>query len=226
MISLYIYLMLLRVLPKLRGGRGTKVTNLMPIGRLIAAATIVVACLVAGTTQSSARTEAPCDTRKLSQPLMSFGDYRDYYLANGGDFERLGLSSVGWTLSSGTGQVEENEPWRVADARHGRAVYVTKGGRISNSGLCLFSNEESIRFFYKSPGITSSMSVQVTLGGKTTTTVISNRAAGWGLSPTIAVPVSSSTNGLYATVTFIGGVDSGRWLIDDLLIDPRRQGCC
>ena len=132
----------------------------------------------------------------------------------------------GWNLTSNTGQVEENEPWRVADARHGRSVYVTKGGRISNSGLCLFSNEESLRFFYKSPSITSSMTVQVTLGGKTTTTIISNRAPGWGLSPSIPVPVSSTTNGLYATVTFIGGVDSGKWLIDDLLIDPRRQGCC
>ena len=162
----------------------------------------------------------------MSRPLAPFGDTRDYYLANGGDFERSGLGSVGWTLGSGAGQQDENEPWDVVDARHGRSVYVSKGARITNSQLCLYSNEESIRFFAKSPGPTSSMTVQVTIGARSTTTVLSSRAAGWALSPSIPVPTSTSSSGSYATVTFIGGADSGRYLIDDLLIDPKRQGCC
>jgi hypothetical protein len=194
--------------------------------RIAVAATIAVTSVVAVANPSMAGMEAPCESRQLSTPLKSFGDTRDYYLANGGDFERSGLGSVGWTLSSGAGQVDENEPWKVVGARHGRSVSVSKGARISNSGLCLFANEESIRFFYKSPAVTSSMTVQVSVGGQSTSTVITNKNPGWGPSPSIPVPASTIGSGLYATVTFIGGVDTGKWLIDDVLIDPRRQACC
>lgn len=198
--------------------RTSVITALLALG-------VVSPVVAAAIPTAAANRQAACEGRTLSQPLRTWGDTRDYFLANGADFERQSVSSEGWTTSGGAGRVDENEPGRVAESRHGRSIGVPQGGRLSNAGICLFSNEESLRFFAKSPGGSGRLTVSVTVAGSTTTQVLGSLAAGWSLSPSIAVPRVTAPAGSYATISFVG-TGAGRWLVDDVLIDPRKGSCC
>ena len=189
----------------------------------VAISAVTIVAIVMPSSAFAGRTAA-CDTRSLSKPLAAFGDTDDYFVANGGDFERLDPNSQGWVLSSGAGRVDENEKWSVIDARHGRSIGMSSGATMQNAGICLYSNEGSMRFFYKSPGTSATLVVTVTINGKTNTTTITGKAAGWALSDKISLPTVSDPNGQTATIKFSVTTPSGKVQIDDLLIDPKK--CC
>jgi hypothetical protein len=50
-------------------------------------------------------------------------------------------------------------------------------------------------------------------------------SAGWSLSPTIVLPRITDPEGQYVSISISSG-GPGTWLVDDILIDPRRGGCC
>jgi hypothetical protein len=168
-----------------------------------------------------------CTTRTVSQPFTRWADSNYYFPVTSGTFES---GTSGWTVSSGVGVVRENEPWTVT----GSGAYSLKipaGGSASTPTMCIASDEDSVRFFYKSPGVSLS-SLYVTMKttqplnpnvASTTTFNLDGSKAGWVLSPRIILPSSRDANGQQnLQITLSSRGSAADWQIDDVFVDPSR----
>jgi hypothetical protein len=167
-----------------------------------------------------------CTTRTLSQPFKQWGDSNDYFLVSSGTFES---GTSGWSIGSGVSRVAENEPWKVAGSG-GNSLKLAAGSSVSTPEMCLTAVEDSTRFFYKSPGNGSGLQVTVKATNPTGSrismvsfTLPGGSAAGWQVSPRIALPDVrgiSGTENVVITLAAQGG--GGAWQIDDVFVDPSR----
>jgi hypothetical protein len=164
-----------------------------------------------------------CTTRTVSQPFTNWSDSNYYFPVTSGTFES---GSSGWTIGSGAGSVNENEPWNVA-GDGARSLRIPAGSSVSTPEMCLTADEDSTRFFYKSPGSGAALGVTI----KATNTISHSLAsvsftittgtfAGWQVSPRIALPNVRGVQGMENVVITLTAQGAGSWQIDDAFVDP------
>ncbi len=188
------------------------------IARVLAAATLVSGIGVIGAT-STASAATTCPSRSMSQKFARWGDPNLYFVAPQGTFEG---STGQWTRTAGAGVVADQAPWRINGPGHGRAMRLPAGASITSQAFCVAANEETLRFFYKSPGsgqLTVRMEVTTAQGTAISTWGFGTATQGWEVSPVINLPSMRDSNGdQWITLTFSSS--GGTWLVDDVMVDP------
>jgi hypothetical protein len=171
----------------------------------------------------------PCGIRSSTQAFAAWGDSNDYWLMQGGDFEKAG----GWTFSGGAAIASGNEPWKVFSGPNKNLLLLpSTSASASSSVTCVQVGEEAGRVFYQAPGVAGAyLHVQVdvtTLAGVPVFTLAGNlpgATAGWQVSPYFTIPnLFATATGMNLKVTFKPVGVSAPWSIDDVAIDPFRGG--
>jgi hypothetical protein len=173
---------------------------------------------------SPAQAVDACTTRTLSQPFTAWGDNNNYFLVSSGTFES---GTSGWTLPSGASRVAENEPWKVA-GNGSYSLKITSGTTLSAPAMCVTSDEDSARFFYKSPATFASLLITVKVTNSITRSPfvlnvpLTSGQAGWQLSPRVALPDLTGTQGTDVVEITLTPQTAGAWQFDDVFVDPSR----
>ena len=198
-----------------------------PLSRWVARFTAIGLALASGAVATavaaSPASAAVCPARSLSQPYSGFGDYNNYFLAPSGTFEG---GASGWTTSSAR-VVSGSEPWAVHGAGL-RSLRVDAAGYAKSPVMCIATAEDSMRFFYRSPGVAGSglqVFIEVTSGANYATNqyTVDGTAAGWRVSERIMLPDIRDASGTqYVTITFRPVNNPAAWQVDDVDIDPWR----
>lgn len=168
-----------------------------------------------------------CDPVSVSQPFGIFGDYSDYYLADGGDFES---GAPGWTLY-GAEVVSGNETYYVGGAGHANSLRVGHWGRAVSNPFCVDARHPHFRFFARSSSDYGLLLVRarwtegddsehVTLG-------LLGASGYQSWSPTAMLPLADPlrltdtdrTQHIRLAFTALAGT----WRIDDVYVDPYRR---
>ncbi len=193
---------------------------------LITTAAAVAASSVAAIPSASADWEQPCETRVLSQAFTQWGDTNDYFLVTGGDFENP--SSTSWDLEGASIVLNEQSPWKVNGASHRGALRLPSGADAETHEICVMVGEDSIRFFYKAPGVTGAhLRVEITASSDVGQALgfmqLNGSARGWQVSPPIQIPNVRGEDGRQEIdITFEAIGRRATWFIDDVMVDPWR----
>lgn len=194
------------------------------IARAAGLALALTATIAAGTALTAApASAATCPARSVSKPFTGFGDSNDYFLAPAGAFES---GAPGWS-QYGTSLVANNEPWRV-NGYGSYGLRIGANGSASTPSMCIATAEDSMRFFYKAPGVGGSalqVFIEVTSGVKYATNQfnVDGTSSGWNVSPRIMLPDIRDASGVqYVKITFRPVNTQAPWVIDDVEIDPWR----
>lgn len=197
-------------------GRIARVVGTALTGLVLAAAPIVVA-------QPGQAATPACTTRTTTTPFTAWGDTNAYFTVPDGSFES-GVST--WRTSRGVTTVAGNEPWKVLGKGHGTSLRIPGGGSATTQSMCIATAEDSLRFFYQSPGVSGSqlhVSIYVTSGVNVATNDydINGSRAGWAVSDRIMLPDIRDASGRQTvTITFSPRQTAATWQIDDVEIDP------
>lgn len=172
-------------------------------------------------------TPKACGVRTTSRPFAAWGDTNDYFLAPSGNFEH-GFGT--FRAANSAWVVAENEPWRINGNNDWASAEVGPDGWLGSREFCVASNEDAVRFFFRSPGVPGSgLMVKLTArnpSGPTAvnTYVVDGWAWGWTLSPRINFPNLRDQNGQqYITIEFFPVNNPAWWRVDDVMVDPLRQ---
>ncbi len=166
-----------------------------------------------------------CGQRTTSQAFSRWGDTNQYFPVVGGTFEN---GATSWVLSGTAMTVLGGETWNVLGSNW-KSLWVPSLGTATSPTTCVASNEDSMRFFYKSPGIRGStlhVSIRVTSGVNVATNDydIDGAALGWQPSPRIMLPdIRDASGRQYVTITFSQRNLPAAWNIDDVMVDPWRS---
>jgi hypothetical protein len=188
------------------------------IRRAVAAATIITAIGVGiGTTAMA----GPCESRQMHTAFAPWGDPNLYFVANGGTFER---GDTPWEMH-GRGRVGWGQNPHAVNGWGASSLRLPPRSAAVSPAICVFSNEETLRFFFRGPGNGATLQVHVEvaneLGVASTTTEIVSSSRGWDVSPIIPLPSLRDANGeQWITIRFTGLQSRGAWQIDDVMIDP------
>ena len=185
----------------------------------------VMSAIVGGfiTVRAVSATPSPCATRSTTTPFKQWGDSNKYFSLSGGDFESKGLN---WNLGYGAQIVGENEPWKVLSTKHESSLQLKSGASVVTEPFCVGSDEDSIRYFVKKPGVRGSklhVHVAVTSGVNVATNDfdVDGSAGGWAVVDRMMLPdIRDKSGQQWVTVEF--GSRTGTWLVDDVLVDPWR----
>lgn len=192
------------------------------VGTVLAASAAIA--LPAGAAHA-ATTTVPCGSRTMSRPFTLWSDTNQYFTVQDGTFES---GAAGWTRTGGAAAVSGNEPWKVVSATNAKSLMIPAGGSATTPAMCVASDEDSTRFFYKSPGVSGSslhVSIYVTSGVNVATNDfdVAGSVAGWGVSPRIMLPDIRDASGQQTVkITFSIRNTPATWQIDDVMIDPWR----
>ncbi len=190
---------------------------------LLAAVIAGAGTLVAGPA-TAAIINSECGVRVTSQAFAALGgDTSEYFPIPDGRFE-----SYFTTWASYRAQVVPgNEPWRVSGATDANSLRISAGGMTTSPMFCTGRNEDSMRFFYRAPGVSgSALHVTITVRTDGFTSArrdydIDGSTAGWAASPRLSLPDLRSMAGTaMVQVTFSAGGTPAAWQIDDALVDP------
>lgn len=201
---------------------------------LVCAAAIVVA---AGIGASAARADdgglLTCGGES-SQVFAQFGDYAQYRLVPGGNFE----GPSGWSFSGGARTVAGNEPFNVGGGG-AHSLSLPAGSSATSPVSCLGANDPTLRFFVIETGA-SSGSLQVEVLFRTLLGILPvklklasvNGTSAWQPSQTIlnlSSVLGSLSLDLKAGVQFRFTPKSGflapaSFRIDDVYVDPFGLG--
>lgn len=194
---------------------------------LVATAISAVATAAAGgVSPTTAAAAGSCGARSTTQAFKNWGDTNQYFLVPGADFES---STSGWVFYAGQGTpsvVTDQEPWKVNGSTHKKALNVPAYATVMPPNMCINSNEEFLRLFYKDPGVSGAqLLVKIEAWSSAGRVVqeykINAGGAGWKVSPQIPMPNKRDANGeqtITLTITPIG--TAGTWRLDDIMIDP------
>lgn len=186
------------------------------------AATATVGAVGAGTGVSA----GSCPVRTTTTPFKAWGDTNAYFQVPGGTFE---AGATGWTMYGGVSVVTEQEPWKINGSAHAKALSLPAYTTAMPANMCIADNEDSLRLFYKDPGVAgATLTVKVeawnsagTNGRVITTSKVSSSGAGWKLSPRLALPNNRDSAGeQWVTITITPVDTAATWKIDDLMLDP------
>ena len=188
---------------------------------VVAAATLAVSTLSSAPAQA-ATSLTSCGLRSTTKTLAALGDTADYYLAGGGSFE---FGQIPWLLNNAS-RVAGNEPWNVVPGFKASSLRIGPGGTAASGYDCNATGEDSIRFFYRSPGVPGStlhvsIAVATPFGVAPKTYDLPGTTSGWALSGPLAVPNQRGFLGAQiVTFAFSTTGTPATWLIDDVLVDP------
>ncbi len=194
---------------------------------LITTAAAVAASSVAAIPSAGAGWDQPCETRVMTQAFKQWGDLNNYFLVTGGTFEDNLLSK--WDIKSGATVVSgEQSPWKVNGRRHTRGMRIPAGASVETLDICVMVDEESMRFFYRSPGVRGAqlrvdIEADSDVGKALGSWTADGARAGWQVSPPIAIPNVRGEDGRQEIdITFTPIGTRATWAIDDVMIDPWR----
>jgi hypothetical protein len=178
---------------------------------------------------SPADTPATCDTTAVQAFKGVDGDSSNYVLVPGGSFEN---GAPGWTLGRGASVVSGNEPWKVHGRGDSHSLYIPAGSSVTTPPMCFATGDWHMRFFAASSSSRFS-SLQVRVRVKSLLGILSILDGGkistnstWQPSPRLALLLTNLT-GILATdaVSFqFVPSDSASWRIDDVYLDPWKNG--
>lgn len=194
-------------------------------------ATALVAGVTAGATGLGAgsASAAGCGTRSTSKAFAAWGDNNDYFVVPNATFES---GTGGWSFYAGNGSpsvVADQAPWKINGASHSRALNLPAYSTAQAPNMCIASNEEWMRLFYKDPGVGGSqLLVKIeawsSAGRMAQEYRINAGGAGWKVSPQIPMPNKRDANGdqnVTITITPVG--TAATWRVDDVMVDPWKS---
>lgn len=193
------------------------------VAAFAAAATVATGLAVATQSPLSVSAWDDCGDRVLSTPFTRWGDDNAYFLVSSGDFES---GRDGWGTSGDPVVVADQEPWKINGTDDSSALMIPVGTAARSPRMCVESNEESVRFFYRSPGVPGAkMKVTVEIDGKlgfaSTTWIADGSQDRWRRSPRISMPNLRFANGRqYIVIRFTPIGTEAPWTIDDVMVDP------
>lgn len=191
-------------------------------------ATALVAGVTAGTTGlvSGSAAASGCGTRATFKAFAPWGDFNDYFVIPNGTFES---GAGGWTMYSGQGSpsvVSDQAPWKINGSTHSRALNLPAYSTAQAPNMCIASNEDWLRLFYRDPGVSGSqLLVKVeawsSAGRDAREFRINAGGAGWKLSPQIGLPnMRDAAGGQMVTITITSVGTAANWRVDDIMLDP------
>ena len=189
----------------------------------ILTATAIIAGTTAMTTGAIAGSvSAACASRTTFQAFKAWGDTNQYFVAPNSTFES---GTNGWMLGSAS-VVSDQAPWKINGSTHSKALNVPAYTTVMPPNICLNSNEEWMRFFYKDPGVGGAqLLVKIeawSSAGRVVQEIrINSGSAGWKVSSQIPMPNKRDANGEQTiTLTITPVSTSATWRLDDIMIDP------
>lgn len=181
-------------------------------------ATVLVASLGAVGAAGTVSAASACPARSSAPKFSQWGDQNLYFVAPQARFEG---ATGQWTRTGSAGVVAEQSPWRINGATDSKAMRLPAGASITSPPICVAANQESMRFFFKSPGTGKlRVTLSVTTGGTTAYSSLAfNAQAGWNVSQVFAFPAARNAVGdQWITVSI--AAEGGTWLVDDVMVDP------
>lgn len=187
--------------------------------RAVAAAMILSAVSVVGV--GGTAMASPCEARNTSAAFSWWGDSNQYFLANGGSFE---ANSTRWNMWNGGTRAWGESPFGYAGPGS-QSLYLPSWAGALSPAICVFENEESLRFAYKAPRPGATLQVWIEISGPQgyayTNTYMTASSWWWDVSPIIPMPNLRDADGRQWVSIFMMPVDnSGAWQVDDVMIDP------
>jgi hypothetical protein len=194
--------------------------------RIIATSIALGASVVAtGGIAGGVAVAGSCPSRTTTTPFTAWGDSNSYFVVPGGTFE----SAHGWTFFGGISVAGDQEPWKVNGSAHAGSLSLPAYTTAMAPNMCIASNEDSLRLFYKDPGVSGAkLLVKIeawnsagTNGRVVQEYKISAGSAGWKLSPRISLPNNRDAAGeQWVTITVTPTDTAATWRIDDVMLDP------
>ena len=194
--------------------------------RIIATSIALGASVVAtGGIAGGVAVAGSCPSRTTTTPFTAWGDSNSYFVVPGATFE----GSHGWTFYGGITVAADQEPWKVNGSGHSRSLNLPAYTTAMAPNMCIASNEDSLRLFYKDPGVGgASLIVKVEAWNSvepaarsTNTYTIGSSSAGWKLSPRISLPNNRDAAGeQMVTITITPVNTAATWRVDDVMLDP------
>jgi hypothetical protein len=184
------------------------------------------ALLAGGTAAHAAPVALSCSGQTYLQPFLPWLDPANYVLMSGGALETTG----GWTLSGGAELVSGNESFQVNSEGDGNSLLLPSGSTATSPTLCITLLHPTLRFFALNTGNPmGALKIEAVTRvlGTELTTPIGLLLADGSWRPTMPLAffdnlISPLTGSVAFRFTPVGA-HSG-WQIDDLYVDPFKQG--
>lgn len=188
------------------------------------AATIAIAATAGAIGAGTVATAGSCPTRTLSTPFKAWGDSNQYFTVPGATFE----GSHGWSFGGNISVVNDQEPWKINGSTHSKSLNLPAYTTAMAPNMCIASNEDSLRLFYKDPGVGgAALTVKIeawnnsSTGRSINTYTIGSSGSGWKLSPRIELPNKRDAAGeQWVTITITPVNTAATWRVDDVMLDP------
>jgi hypothetical protein len=170
----------------------------------------------------TAATTLSCQEPLIVNPFTAFGDFRDYVLTPGGDFENLALP--GWTLEGGATALRSSTGNGI--------LRMPPGSTATSPAMCVDLNYPTMRYFVRdAENDRARLSTQVMYVDHTTaytpyTVGKLTPSVNWRLTEDIEIePERGGVEAGWRRVAFrlVAPKDSGDIRIDDLYVDPRMR---
>ena len=195
--------------------------NMKLMHRAVAAATIITGVAVMGVT-GTAMAAGECGARSTTAAFARWGDSNQYFVADGGTFE---LGSTPWVTWGSARTTPNQSPFAMTGLGHTRSMRLPAYSGAGTPPICVFHNEESVRFSYKAPYVGATLEVYIEVsneqGYADTDTYVTATTRMWDVSQVIDVPNLRDSNGQQWITIWIQPVDGvGTWQVDDVMIDP------
>lgn len=173
---------------------------------------------------------ASCAPQTLSSPFSQWGDTNSYFLIPGGSFEGT-QDQVGWTLN-GASLTDGNEPFDVGGDSDNQSLTIDAGGTATSPYFCVDDTMSDLRLFAQQVAAGSDLQVQalVQLPGRVATIPLGDLVDGsmpdWTPSEPITADTSAIPSGssVMAALQFSVPGSAGSWQLDDIYVDPWRNG--
>ena len=188
--------------------------------RAVAAATIISSVAVVGF--SGTALAGDCEARSTTAAFARWGDSNQYFVANGGSFE---AGATPWTTWGTARPAFNQSPFAMAGLGHTRSLRLPAWSGAGSPPICVFQNEESVRFSYKAPHAGATLEVYIEVanddGYAATTSYVTATSRAWAVTQIIDLPNLRDADGRQWITIWIQPTNArGAWQIDDVMIDP------
>jgi hypothetical protein len=172
-------------------------------------------------------TASPCPDVAVSNPFSVFGDYSDYTLVRGGDFESR---ADDWSLSR-AGVVSGNESYYVGGESDSRSLSIGMFGKATSPRFCVDDRYPHFRFFARSSSPYGLLMVRARWTEDDDTEYETLGFLGGSVygswAPTAMLPLAEmlrlTDRRRTQHVRLVFTSLAGTWQIDDVYVDPYRR---
>ncbi|MEA2168844.1 MAG: hypothetical protein QOF76_2144 [Solirubrobacteraceae bacterium] len=164
-------------------------------------------------TGHTALSASNCPEPVVSNPFAAYGDTRDYFLVDGGDFNS---ASNGWAY---VGSGVDGGVAKLPGANTG----------IGSTKVCVGLDDPTLRFRYSSKGSAPKMRIDALFqgtSGEYRTDYITTLTGQQAMGPSPIIKIGTNTRaaaGEKTAIALIFTVSSGSWTVDDVYVDPFRS---